>query len=598
MRVGKKRRAPQYRDIAILARGAAMFGEYESALRAAGIPCVVQRGRNFFDEPEIVDLISLLRVIVNPQDEPAMLALLRSPLAGVSDEEIFMRREAGLAMAPDAVAARVEALRARREEAPADRLLQRYLDECGQWSRYSPGQRANVRKLFRMLREMEAARPGALAGYVEELLGVREAGKEPNAPVPESVDAVQILSVHKAKGLEFPVVFLVALHKAPGGASMQERLALSEVRGLGAAWRRERLDATQADGAMLAAEEERKDRERREEDRLLYVAMTRAQERLVLVWTKTQRPDQRWIGPVTAGLGLTLTAPAGEVVVENGVRVWQVTGEPAAAEAGEQPGAAEERCEVVEPLPISLPETPSVQATALARFEACPRRYFLRSALRWPESAGEEAEDLEPESATEREDADSKAVRPGGPGFGEVVHRLLAGMPVQDAPSEALELVRRFEESETSRRAARAQVSGRETPVLFEFAGLLIRGTIDLWFEEHGELVLVDYKTDRQIGPERLREYATQLGLYSIALSRALGRRVDKAVLASLRDGREIDVTWREDQTEQLSRLAEAFRKAQREGRFPTIPGRQCELCGFAGGVCPVQREAKSQAGS
>jgi ATP-dependent exoDNAse (exonuclease V) beta subunit len=606
LRVGPERRGLRFSDIAILARGAAVFDEYESALRAAGIPCLVQRGRNFFDEAEIVDLLNLLRVLVNPRDEPALLTVLRSPLVGIGDEELLARHEAGLSLAPDTVAARLEELRAWREALPADRLLQRYLDESGHWSRLAPAQRANVWKLFRMLRAMDAGQPGALAEQVQELLGVRGAGKEPNAPVPGAVDAVEILSIHKAKGLEFPVVFLVSMHKQPGGAGLQGRLALSERRGLGAVWRREGLDATQADGAMTAAEEERKQRESWEEDRLLYVALTRAEERLVLVWSEKKKPDQRWIGPVTQGLGLTWAAPIGTVAVENGVRVWRVSGAPPALEASADPASAGETVLAVERNLIGLPESPSVNATALAHFETCPRRYFLRTVLRWPEQPQEAAaseEQWEPESGDETAQAavfggeaangaESSGGTLSGPGFGEIVHRLLAGVASPGAPPEALELVRRFEAGETGRRAARASRSGRETPVLFEFAGLLIHGTIDLWFEEHGELVLVDYKTDWHIGGERRREYVTQLGLYSIALSRALGRNVDRAVLAALRSGTEIDVTWREDDAGRLTRLVEEFRAAGRGGQFPLRAGRQCELCGFAGGACPAERAA------
>jgi ATP-dependent exoDNAse (exonuclease V) beta subunit len=604
LRVGTEQRALRFSDIAILARGAAVFDDYETALRAAGVPCLVQRGRNFFDEPEITDLLNLLRVLVNPLDEPAMLGLLRSPLQGISDEELFARREAGLALAPDAVAARLEALRALREEAPADRLLQRYLDETGHWARLAPAQRANVWKLFRMLREMENGQPGALSQHVEDLQGLRGAAKETNAPVPGAVDAVEVLSVHKAKGLEFPVVFLVSMHKGSGGAQMQSRLALSAARGLGAVWRREGQDATLADGAMLAAEEERKRRERQEEDRLLYVALTRAKERLVLVWTQTPRPSQRWIGPVEQGLGLTWTATAGEASVESGVRVWLVSGTPPVMVADAEAAAGVDRPPgptavlAVEPQPISLPQAPSISATALARFPACPRRYFLHYVLKWPEQPGEPRsleEDPDPDSNIEGSDSGDETV--WGPGFGEVVHHILAGAESPGAPQKALELARQFESSDTGRRAARAARAGRETPLLFEFEGLLISATIDLWFEDEGELVVVDYKTNRHIDEERRAEYATQLGLYSIALTRALGRKVDRAVLAVLRDGTEMDVTLGDGGAGRLARLVEEFRAAERTGQFPMRPGKQCEWCAYAGGACPAEQPRTGSAG-
>jgi ATP-dependent exoDNAse (exonuclease V) beta subunit len=284
------------------------------------------------------------------------------------------------------------------------------------------------------------------------------------------------------------------------------------------------------------------------------------------------------------------------------VRVWRVSGAPPALQASADPASAGETVLAVERNLIGLPESPSVSATALAHFETCPRRYFLRNVLKWPEQPKEDEaseEQWEPESSDETaagavfggeaaNGAESSGGTLSGPGFGEIVHRLLAGVASPGAPPEALELVRRFEAGETARRASRASRSGRETPVLFEFAGLLIRGTIDLWFEENGELVLVDYKTDRHIGVERRREYATQLGLYSIALSRALGRNVDRAVLAVLRTGTEIDVTWRENDAGRLSGLVGEFRAAQTEGHFPMRAGRACESCGYAGGTCPV----------
>ncbi len=613
LRVGPDHHPLRFGDIAILARTAALFHDYESAFRAAAIPCRVLRGRNFFDEPEIVDLLNLLRVLVNPRDQPAMLGLLRSPIWNIGDDELFARRDAGLPLAPDDVAARLASLRALREELPADRLLQRCLDETGHWSRLSPAQHANVWKLFRMLRELESGRPGALGRHVAELQGRRDATTEPNAPVPGAIDAVQILSVHKAKGLEFPVVFLVAMHKGSGGAQMQGRLALSTPwdsgpgRGLGAVWRREGQDATLPDAAMLAAEEQRKHRERQEEDRLLYVALTRAQERLVLVWTATKRPDQRWIGPVEQALRPAWTALPGQASIENGVRVWSVGGAPPEllpgplAPAAADPAAAPAPVLAVEPLVIAPPESPSVSATALARFSACPWRYFLRDILRWPEAPAD-LPPLEDDSDRDSPDegppiADSGATPASGPAFGEIVHRLLAGLAAPSAPPEALALVRQFQTSSLGRHAARAARAGRETPLLFEFEGLLISAKIDLWFEDRGELVLVDYKTDRHIGDERRSEYATQLGLYSIALARALGRNVDRAVLADLRAGVEIDVTLRDLDAARLARLVEEFRAAQRHGRYPMRPGPACQWCAYAGGACPVALPAKGSSG-
>ncbi len=602
IRAGDPPRPLRFSDIAILSRGAAVFDEYEAALRAAAIPCLVQRGRNFFEEPEIVDLTNLLRVLVNPGNAPAMLGLLRSPLVGVTDEEIFERHEAGLALAPDRVMTRLTELRALREQTPVDSLLVRFLDESGHWDRLTPGQRANVRKLLRMLRGGLVAGGGSLAGQVEELERLRESGRENNAPVPGGEDAVRMLSVHGAKGLEFPVVFLVSMHKAPGGKSKKPRIELSRERGLGALWRIEGQDETQQDAAMRAAEDARKTREAAEEDRLLYVAMTRAEERLILVWSDRKRVDRRWLDPVTSGLAIDWNVPLGEPAEHDGIRLLRAVGAPPPLEAEASPresGAASVR---IEPVAIPLPEPPSVTATALAHFADCPRRYFLHSLLGWPE-AGDLDQTAAYEIPSMPDDGSLLELEPDqergpalrGASFGDEVHRLLAGVNVPEASHEARELALRFTQSETGQRAARASRIGRETPILFDYEGLLIRGAVDLWFEEGGEFVLVDYKTDQHIGDERLIQYSMQLRLYAIALSRALGRRVDRIVLAVLRDGREIQVSLSPDDERALSDAVAAFREAHRTGSFELVAGHRCMWCPYVAGACPQPRPTESE---
>jgi ATP-dependent exoDNAse (exonuclease V) beta subunit len=437
--------------------------------------------------------------------------------------------------------------------------------------------------------------------------GLRESGRENNAPVPGAEDAVRMLTVHGAKGLEFPVVFLVSMHKAPGGKNKKGRLDWSPERGLGAVWRIEGQDETQQDGAMSAADEARKGREAAEEDRLLYVAMTRAEERLVLVWTNAKRPDQRWIGPVTGGLGLDFSEPVlpGISVEQNGVRLLRAVGEPPPLVPDAEPPASAALSETVwlQPETISLPEPPSVTATTLAHFAACPRRYFLRNLLGWPETRGDAAEgsaqsaavwsglaDAETAPLIEELDAKAGGDTPGGAEFGDEVHRILAGIDVPEASPEARELALRFKQSPTGMRAARAVRGGRETPVLFDYEGLLIRGAIDLWFEEGDELVLVDYKTDNYISDERRQEYSLQLRLYAFALSRALGRRVDRIVLAVLKRGREIAVSLSPDDERAVRQSIADFREAHRAGSFPLRPGKQCEWCPYVAGTCPAPK--------
>ena len=100
--------------------------------------------------------------------------------------------------------------------------------------------------------------------------------------------------------------------------------------------------------------------------------------------------------------------------------------------------------------------------------------------------------------------------------------------------------------------------------------------------------MLVDYKTDQHISDERLQEYSMQLRLYAIALSRALGHRVDRIVLAVLRHRREISVRLSLEDQQALSYAVNAFREAHCAGSFPLRPGKQCEWCPYVAGACPA----------
>jgi ATP-dependent exoDNAse (exonuclease V) beta subunit len=461
-----------------------------------------------------------------------------------------------------------------------------------------------VHKLLSLLRGGLPGGSKSLAAQLEALEGLRQAGRENNAPLAESADAVQLLTVHASKGLEFPVVFLVSMHKGTGGKQARAPIALhreGERYSLGATWRMSGEDGTLPDREMRASEDARKQREAEEEDRLLYVAMTRAEERLVLVWSEKKSPDRRWLTPVNEGLNLNWEIGVGEAVLQDGIRVFRAVGAPPLrAVPGSAPEARQTPSSVVllDALPVTLPEPASVPATQLARFAACPRRYFLRTLVNWPAPAGTPLAPFDDEPPGERAgegmDDDSPAPGPGGMQFGDAVHHVLAGADRSMAPPEALALVDRFRASETGWRAERATRIGHETPILFEFDGLLIRGAIDLWFEEGGELILVDYKTDQYIGAERLHEYSTQLRFYAVALSRALNRKVSRAILAALRSGREIEIPLTAEADEALRGVVDAFREAHRAGEFPLAPGPQCQWCQYAGGACPQPRPEPS----
>jgi ATP-dependent exoDNAse (exonuclease V) beta subunit len=197
-----------------------------------------------------------------------------------------------------------------------------------------------------------------------------------------------------------------------------------------------------------------------------------------------------------------------------------------------------------------------------------PESQWRERYLGWPVNSPrhlrfKEAEDDEPDDELD------------ATGFGLQVHALLAGQPVADATAEARKLADAFHTSELGRRAARASRIEREADFLMAVEDIVLRGQIDLWFEEGGELVLADYKTDEvkaRDAAERSDFYAPQLRLYAMALERITGRFPDKAYVYFLRPAVAVSIALERTLLDDPEALVRAFREALRAGRRP-VPG-------------------------
>ncbi len=181
--------------------------------------------------------------------------------------------------------------------------------------------------------------------------------------------------------------------------------------------------------------------------------------------------------------------------------------------------------------------------------------------------------------------------------MGLAVHAALAGQAVDS--DEANEFVQRFEAGEWGQRAARAKRIEREFDFLFEMDDVILRGQIDLWFEEsNGQLILIDYKTDRD--ETSAENYRVQLRLYALALERYVGRMPDRALLNYVRSERVVEVSLVEADLGSAREAVRQLREAQEHGRFPLKPGEQCRKCLFFGGLCPEGHEGgvRSESGN
>lgn len=552
----------RFDDMAVFVRNSSSFAAVENALRRFSIPYVVAGGKSFFDAIEAVDVLNALRVLARPEDDIALFALLRSPFFGRSDEELLLNRVRIKTLASKEDSSFLARMRESLTAQPASLVLARLIDETGYCSRLSASELANVEKLLSLIDHAER-RLGrdveALLGHIESL---QDASSEAHAPALEAGDAVRLMTIHKAKGLEFPIVAIADLQK--GERSRTEAALYHPECGLGFRWLVENGKPID-DLFMARASEKLKQKNALERNRLLYVALTRAKERLILSFTQTARPGP-WPGLALRGLGLEIPAEPNTQCRSDLAVLTLVSGDPEIPEAPilQTPFAPLE----LDPLSPPRQAPAEIAVTALANFAQCPRRYLLDAALHWPLSPG------------------------GGEGamaLGTEVHEFLAGLRT-DVSEEARQLAQAFEQSELARRAANAPRHHREMDFLIEIDGTLLRGQIDLWFDEGRGPVLVDYKTDRYLTEARLHAYELQMRFYAMALETLTRKAVREAWLFPLRQPEAHAVDVSPQALQSAVHVLRQWRAAEESGVFPLNESPDCQWCPHVSSSCPVQR--------
>lgn len=311
-----------YGDIAILLRAFTGVWTYESALRRAGIPYLTVQGKGFYQREEITDLIQLLRFLDNTTDELALAAVLRSPLCGISDNALLalrcaprigeddpqrlhrrnllraLRRHREIQFieeddqaALDRASSLVESLIPRRNRYGIAQLL-RFATTASEFmtviaANFDGAQRiANVEKLFRLAEQFEKS--GHLirdfVHFVEEFEAI--GGREGEGQMDESANVVRLMTIHQAKGLEFPVVIIPDLHREP--IRRENSFILDRHKGMTVRIPDGRGQTVR--GALFNELQQRNRwREEFESMRLLYVAATRAKDRLILSGAVAQK---------------------------------------------------------------------------------------------------------------------------------------------------------------------------------------------------------------------------------------------------------------------------------------------------------------------
>ena len=594
----------EWRDVVVLLRATTSMAIYERALEERGIPTHVVGGRGYWTQQQVADLRHWLGALANPLDELALYSVLASPLAGLSLDAVGLiglharaaKRDPWWALRePDGLmellpaadrrraAAFVSLFEEERRAAPQvalETLIDRAVTRTG-YDRHilslpAGGRRmANVRKLMRMAREYEADEGRDLRGFIDAL-AERDVlqSREGEAPLEaEALDAVRLMTVHRAKGLEFPVVCVADLGK--DGREDDGSLRISDDGSLGL--RLASLGGGSVDSAKLERiKAEQKTAGEAEEKRIFYVAVTRAQQHLVLSGAVDleglPEPDElkepmRWVLRAFCPSAMASPEPAGlhEDAREGRpvrVRWWRLT--PATADellpaadrlpAGAEPepagGARQPELGLAAlPAPRALPVS-RLSYSGLEDYRRCSYRFYLERALRLPPVDPPFSAEPLPESGI-------------GPLLrGTLVHELLERLDFRRplVPSEqevaALvethaatagpaeiddlrDMVERFAASALCERLARARRVRTELPFSFTLeppaAGgrsVLVNGVVDVHATEHGDgLLVVDYKSDPLDGrdPAELtaEAYSTQRLVYALAGLRGGARRVE-----------------------------------------------------------------------
>jgi ATP-dependent helicase/nuclease subunit A len=562
---------------------------YEAALREAGLPTYRATGRGYFGQQQVVDLLRYLRLLHNRYDDEALVSVLASPFVGLSNDAlVLIRRHAGKRplysgierSMPDALSDTderlVRAFKQRYERLAAASVRQSLERLCedvvsahdydlavlAQWD----GKRryANLRKLMRLARSYEELRGPDIEGFVKFIRDQEAVGASQLEAVSEEegADAVRLLTIHAAKGLEFKVVIVADAGRDTIGAPSTDEIL---VRPDGSFGFRVIDPKSGKKRGVFSYEEVRvaeKNEDKAERLRLYYVAMTRAVDRLIVsgaIDPERSQDRETPIGWVLGRLGAEDEIERVEnepVELERGnarflltVDRWAppvVAPEPEliVTEAGQlelfaelptEPAPRGYRLPELVPLPAPpLHKVKRLSYSALALFERCSYRYYVERVAGLREERG---------------------TVPGARGLkatevGDAVHRLLEIVDLSAPAMPDVEIVRAWYPAVTDEEIARitafvaayceSELAARiatldgvepERPFAFEHDGVLLRGRLDVLWREGTRALVLDYKTNTlaEGTPEEIIEadYRLQRLVYALACFRAGAEEVD-----------------------------------------------------------------------
>lgn len=553
-----------YNDMAILLRNANAVGPVlAKELSEYGIPVRSAPGGAFFETVEISSVVALLKAMDNPHMDIPLMTAMRSPMFNISEDELAGIRtcdiygdfySAVLKSDNPKCRAFVDMLGEFRKEAfrlPADKVIWMILDRTdirAVCAALPDGEQKimNLMQLIELAVSFEKDGYHGLHRFVMRLDTLKAKGVD--VPVAGlNSEAVTIMSIHKSKGLEFPVVLLGDTSHRINFADEKKSVLIHPQMGLGPTY----VDKSRMVQYPTLAKQAIALRMHREtlseEMRLLYVAMTRAKERLVI--TAKKMPKEMSPDPEDMLGAMSLI----DMLSAAGMEIKEVE----CASGSEQSGNAQPEEDrgledyVRECLSFEYPykdaETiPSLVTASEAgseENESVSLEPGIKKRKKMPDFSKNEKE----AAGTELGTATHRALQyiDFSKDIGEEIARLLEGrfLSPRQADSVDKEAIARMLTSPTGQRIINADRVWREFKfsVLMPQSGeqVLLRGTVDCLIEENGELTVIDYKTDHT---DRTEEYVPQMRAYKYAVERIFGMKVRETVLYYLSLGYEKSV--------------------------------------------------------
>ena len=582
-------------DVVMLFRALTSVSVYESALRREGIPSIVSGGRGLLERQEVIDLMAALAYASNPKDTAALLNVLRSPIVGLSDDElVLIAGEDGeglterIAEHPSCEIV-AEFSRLARHLRPSE-FMRRVLDLSGYEAiidRLDPSgaMAANVDRFITVAASIERSLPIPLADFADFAGDLRaQSARLGDPPAAGDVtNAVRLMSVHAAKGLEFPVVVLPDLFH--GEASHKDAWVFSRGGATGAApgfaFKRrdpdrpfDKPEQTERFKKILGEE---KREATLEAGRLLYVAMTRAMDLIVIPTHDGFERAGPWHGWSREALR---GSRGGEVFSVESVEA------PSLGGVGRVRTSAPNGALFCRPKGFSHCPRKTFTVSQLEAYDGCPLRYRHSFVLGLPSR----------DFSAKSDDWIEKEV------FGLVVHAALARGPaggqeelagfiraacVENSVAPTSDFVRRIERQVKAAEKLSGRDSGvgfRELAFEWRVGNSIVKGSIDWLKRAEGGLEIVDFKTgdmEADRAGERAASYDLQLVAYALAAEALTGERVLSTRLVFTGPGKAIEAGMTDERRRRGLARIEGIIESVNRGEFSPPHRAPCETCPY-----------------